>query len=230
MVKKIIYSSNHKLQNEYENNLDKTINIKVLNTFNGTLYMDEYWSGDHENSGSVIVPDKTVLAPDGVTLHIADNSNITFYGDPDSIFENGLDIMGTLNCGDGASFTIHPDVTRGMWRGIFVEGSANIGESEISKAVRALTVTKDSVINLNKTSIRSNNIGIHSIGLSLYLNELSFYNNFEYAIKEDSGAEPVVTRCWFENNLYDYYNTALTAIDFNKLNELGNNNNNRGNN
>ena len=215
------YNLNIRVSDMYGKSNEKLVNMKVLNTSEGSLYIDEYWKGDHTIIG-------TVEVPENITLNIFDDSNIYAYSTPDLIGTVGLLINGTLLSGDGVSFTIHDDVSDFLWNGIFVNGTAEIGASDISRAIRGLTATSLSTIGLYETSFSSNNIGLHAIGTTLILDSLSFTGNFEYAIKEDANAIPYVTNCWFENNTYDYYDEVLTAIDFNLLNDLSSNDNNRG--
>lgn len=203
---------------------DKEINIKVLNTSAGVLYMDEYWSGDHIITGLVEVPEL-------LTLNIADFANIYSSDTPEGVLDVGLLINGILNVGNNIHFTIHPDLSHYFWRGIHVNGTANIGQSTISRAIRGLTATGTSEVGLVNTTFTENKIGIHGVGSGnvIVLSDLFFFNNYEYAIKEDKGAVPYVSGCQFTGNTYDYYDTALTAIDYLKLNELSSNTGNKGN-
>jgi hypothetical protein len=64
------------------------------------------------------------------------------------------------------------------------------------------------------------------LGKSQTLTDCSFIGNSQYGIKEDEGANPVVTGCRFTGNLFDYYDELATVITAWRLNELAGNANN----
>jgi len=216
------YDLNITVSDIYGKTAEKSLNMKVLNTSSGNLFIDEFWSGDHIITGTVDVPE-------GLVLNIADDSNIYAYSTPEDIGNVGLLINGTLNAGNNIYFTVHDDVSELFWKGIHVSGTANIGQSTISRAIRGLTTRGLAEIGLVNTTFTENMIGTHIVEGVIVLSDLFFFDNYEYAIKEDGGAVPFVSGCQFTGNTYDYYDESLTAIDYIKLNDISSNTGNTGN-
>ena len=182
--------------------------LNVVNTEEGLLYVDEYWSGTHYMTGKVTVPY-------GLTLTILDSTEILCYGassgnDPaELVIENTAQLVheGT------AEYRLN-EYLGVLWDGIFLEGEANIENITISGARRGLVVTEDaSLSTINGCLFDGNNIGLHVLKENIDINNNDFYNNKYYGIKEDNSSDPVVRYNTFSGNGFCYYDTEQTVID-----------------
>ncbi|MBN1759045.1 MAG: fibronectin type III domain-containing protein [Chitinispirillaceae bacterium] len=193
-------------------------NIILENTRRGRLYVDEYWDGEHTILGDILVPS-------GITLTVMVNTRVLAVSDPLEGYDHRLTIEGKLITEAGANFTT-ADGTSELWNGILVSGEAILNGITIERAKRGLTVLVGAVVDLNNTLFGSNEIGLHVFD-DLTVNACIFRDNELYGVKEDGTLSPVLTDCVFSGNQYDYYDTELTVMSVEDLDELEGNSGNR---
>jgi hypothetical protein len=193
--------------------------VKIRNTSQGTLYMDETWRGIHRIYGKVTVPA-------GVTLAIAPGTEVIVEGSPGG---NGLDgallIEGNLDAGTGVSFHSNSGLAGG-WRGVTIEGTAYLSGVTIKDAERGLTIVESAQVIVADCTLVANYVGIHVYGAQLVIRNCWFQNNLWWGIKEDEGGRPVMIGCRFTGNGIDYYQDEMTKITVDELNEIEGNSGN----
>lgn len=135
-----------------------------------------------------------------------------------------MNIKGTLIIPGGEVVIGLPDNETGLWRGIYIEGRAELNGATIKQARRGLTALESSTVNITGCIFRENEVGLHVYGSSPRIIDCSFLENTIYGIKEDkgegSGGRPVVINCRFGGNRYDYYHQDLAVITLEELNGL----------
>jgi hypothetical protein len=197
--------------------------VRVNNTQEGTLYVDEVWSGIHNITGPVIVPS-------GINLTIAPDTEIFCKGgvpgtdlEPaEIIIENGAFLVHEGNAGykllEGSAVS---------WNGILLKGTGNFEGIEIAGARRGLTVTSSAVLDEINNCLFINNItGLHLLKSGIFVRGSEFTGNKYYGVKEDNNASPTMLNSVFSGNGIHYYDSELTVIDMDTLNGLGGNSGN----
>jgi hypothetical protein len=189
-----------------------TATVKVGNTAGGELCVDETWSGSHRIYGDVIVPS-------GIKLTILPGTEIIIDGVPgETGYDHALIVRGTLNAGAGTKFTSVTG-TAGGWKGILVEGEANLEEGAISYAERGVAALDGAKVSLNGCTFEHNLAGVHAYNSNPEISSCVFKHNV-YGIKEDESGRPVVKSCRFSGNGMDYYHLELTEISMEQLNGM----------
>ncbi|MBN2535113.1 MAG: hypothetical protein JXB88_19685 [Spirochaetales bacterium] len=206
----------------------KTFHLPPLTIEPGEPYElpdDEYWwSGLHEIEATVIVPEGTTLTVlPGAEVRVKANTGIRF------IIHGILAIQGTE--ANPVLFNAdHPGYTG--WEGIHVTGEADILHGVIRHAVRGITAAPGSAITIENTRFIHNRVGLHSYGEAPVVTGTLFEDCQWYGVKEDASSEygekrPVLTRCIFNQNGYDYYHEQDRDITMEELNQLPGNSENR---
>ncbi len=193
--------------------------VNINNTTSGTLLTNEYWSGNHNITGSITVPD-------GVTLVILPGAKVQFSENMNLIVQDGgsLKINGT----EDSQIVLGSTNPNDAWKGIYSIGSTNISHATIKDAIRGLSVNGSELITLENVVFNDNKTGLHLIESSPNIIECSFMDNYWYGIHEGKDSSPVVTDCTFTGNGYLYYDFVDTVIDINQLNTHTANSGNRG--
>ena len=196
-----------------QNNLSvtDTVIVKVVNTYAGTLFTDEYWSGTHILSGQITIPL-------GITLTIAPNTDVQVTYNPAYGYNYGILVLGTLNAETGSNFGI-PDNVLEKWKGVDIEGEANLFNIKIEDAVRGITVVHGSSAVINSCILNNNIAGIHVLTTDQIIHATEFSNNI-YGVKEEKGTSARLETCIFTNNIFDYYHSTLTRLTMEELNSL----------
>lgn len=199
----------------------ETCILAVVNTSAGTLYTDEYWSGDHTITGDIIIPS-------GIELVIAENTNVTITGNSIDGFDWNITVYGGLETMAGAIIRMMEDRSE-YWQGIYIYGDLKMNSSTVKDAARGIVLMPETIGNtiiITGNTFEDNIIGLHILGTEHEINNCIFRNNSRYGIKEDENGNPVVRNCIFELNLYDYYDEAKRIISMQDVNdEVGNENN-----
>lgn len=190
-----------------------SMNIVIENTKRGRLFADETWSGNHTVEGDVLVPA-------GITLNIEQNTIVTVN------MNRGLQIEGILQIGDGVTFDCPTGAT---WNGIRFQaaGSGTLAGTTIRHALRGVACTGSGQIEMTGVHFVENTVGLHCYSGNITVTGCTFLRNTVYGIKEDNGCNPLVVNCIFSNNTINYYDSGLTILEADELNELGQNNGNQ---
>jgi hypothetical protein len=205
----------------------KTFRLPPLSIEPGEPYVlsgDEWWDGVHEIQTTVIVPEgfSLTILP-GAEVRISAHNDIRF------IIQGSLDIQG----GEGTPVRFKADQPLyNAWQGIYITGQADIRYADIRHALRGITATPGSAVMIDNTIFIHNRVGLHSYGESPAVNGSRFEDCQWYGVKEDAAAEyggkrPVLTRCIFKQNGYDYYHELNRDITMEELNQLPGNSENR---
>ena len=198
--------------------------ITIVNTPEGALYTDEYWTGTHQITGPVIVPDGLSLNVDNGTTVLA--VPIYEHGIPGIEVEPG----GIIDHVGSATYELMDRNLDYFWGGLEIEGNADLDNITIRDAARGITLKSDKVGTISGTTFEDNRIGLHLLGVPPLISGCRFMGNEFYGIKEDDGSLPVVKDNLFQNNGYDYYDLDLTVLSADELNNLDSNTGNRGEN
>jgi len=198
--------------------------VIIVNTSDGTLYTNEYWTGTHQINGPVIVPS-------GLSLYIDDGSLIQIV--PMADHETPLiqiDSGGVLDHVGRATYELMDRTLDFLWEGIKVFGDADLDGITVKDARRGVSLFSSHVTEINNSTFMDNQMGLHLYGTSPTISGCSFLDNQYYGIKEDEGSTPVVTGNLFSGNGYDYYDLDLTVLNADGVNNLDGNSGNRGEN
>lgn len=212
-----IYSLEIRAFDDFNAETKVDIPLKIINTQEGSLYTDEYWSGEHNIKGEVTVPD-------GVTLTIADSTDVIINTYNLANYDHRLHIKpGASLIHEGNVNYLHND-PYGYWKGLYIEGSATLSNIYVEGAYRGVTLDTSEDILISNSTFENNVIGIHAFNAnSLTINNSTFINNKFYGIKEEISLNPSVSYSSFSNNGYDYYDFVLTSINYETLNTIDNN-------
>ena len=190
--------------------------VVVENTRAGTLFVDEYWHGEHELRGDVLVPA-------GLTLTVDTATRVVAVGNSISGWSHGLRVEGTLLASD--TVFEERDVGR-YWAGITVLGHATLTNARVSGAERGVAVLGAASVDLSGARLTWNEIGVHAYGCAIRIAGARFTRNAFYGIKEDAGALVEVDDSVFTANGYAYYDETLTTVDIAELNTFPGNSGN----
>ena len=113
------------------------------------------------------------------------------------------------------------------WKGIYVEGKAELDNVAVSHAQRGLTAVDTEDITINNCNFTNNYLAVHVCKAQPTITNTLFKDNAWYAIKEDAGGKPVVKGCTFTGNKRDYYANTSTSITIEELNGIPGNQDNR---
>lgn len=184
----------------------RTDKVVIENTVYGTLYVDEYWSGNREIRGDITVPA-------GITLLVAPGTQVLATG------AFALLVNGILTADTGAVFGRAAASTT-AWKGIAVTGTATLTGTEVREAQRGLTALPGSTVTVTGCVFKENTTGVHAYGSNPQIGSTAFRDNERYGVKEDAGGRPRLTGCLFGGNLYDYYGETDAVISVGKLNTI----------
>ena len=206
--------------------------VHVHNTSEGSLYIDETWSGIHHLYGEVIVPEGVTLTIESGTRIIIRHNSVSMDYDYALIVKGALIIPSPGEDNPGGEVIIGlPDGETGIWRGIYVEGRAELNGATVMHARRGLTALENSTVTVTGCVFRENEVGLHAYGSRPRITDCLFLENTVYGIKEDKGegseGRPVVINCRFGGNRYDYYHQDLAIITLEELNAIVENEDNR---
>jgi hypothetical protein len=196
-----------------------TTPVVVHNTFSGSLYMNETWSGEWHTYGNVTVPAR-------ITLTISPGTRVIIDNNPDTGYNNALIIQGTLNVQNGVSIDSGNYNLQSNWKGIIVTGQAELQGATITHALRGLLIGNTAYVTVTDCNFIDNYVGIHVYGTNPVITGTQFTDNQWYGIKEDQGGKPVVTNCGFSENEVDYYQDKVTEITIDELNQIPGNSGN----
>jgi hypothetical protein len=200
---------------DYPDGVKAKCSIIVSNTYFGTLCLDEDWEGEITISGDVIVPH-------GITLTVKAGTRIDFTGYY-KILVNGKIIINGI---PSNPVTIGGSI---YWNGIRLEQAdpgSLIQNATIQKSPVGLVIYNSTAQVIGST-FNNNEIGLHIVHSNPLVQNCNFENNLIYGVKEDDGAEPVITGCSFVNNgAAAYYEDRLGIISMDTLNQQGNNRDN----
>ncbi len=200
--------------------------VKVRNTSQGRLYVDETWEGIHRIYADILVPQ-------GIKLTVLQGTEIIVDGIPgETGYYHLIDIEGELDIKGVEENRVQIYSVNNQldsWQGIRISGRAEITGTEIKQAFRALTVLETGQADISGTIFRENKVGIHAYGSSPNITDCIFRDNQLYGIKEDNGGgRPVVVDSVFSNNGIDYYHQQLNKITMDMLNGIEGNSGNIG--
>ncbi len=196
------------------------VRITVTNTSAGALYLDETWSGKMAVTGEVIVPaNRTLTITAGTQVTVSPGAGLTVQGKLIIAGESGREVLFQAATGE-----------TGSWKGIILKRGAqasSIAYATIRHAIRGVAAI-ESPLTMQYTTLDRNEIGLHAFGSAPVIDHSFITNSTYYGIKEDAGANPVVTDCVFGGNgAGDYYDELEEIIPIGRLNELGSNRGNR---
>ncbi len=195
-----------------------TFNVTLRNSSEGTLLVDEVWSGTHYLTGVVTIPEGRSLTIMPGTRVLSQAGDI-FGHDQALILESG----GILAVGVGAEFDSAFDGE--SWAGITAQNGLTLEGVSISHAQRGLVLLPGSyTVSLKDCTFSDNTVGVHALNDAVWMENSAFENNLHYGVKEDNGVNPVMIGNFFRNNGFDYYDIDLAAIGASLIDTLNTDN------
>ena len=197
--------------------------VRVHNTREGTLRTDELWSGEHELFAAVRVPaGRTLTIMPGTRVRVTEGSGAALAVQGRLLVRGSAGPVSFGSAGAGGSRD---------WRGILVEGEADLEGVDIRHAERAVTVLPGARVRLAACTLAGNRVGLHACGEGAEVEDCRFENNEWYGVKEDAiavngGRRPRLLRCSFAGNGRAYYHEELLILDPAALNGLPGNEDN----
>lgn len=198
------------------------IPVIVENTKEGPLYVNEYWSDEHVIVGYITVPE-------GITLTIADNTSVKVDTNPSNGYNQTITIEENAFLNHLGAVRYYNDSVYGNWGGLVIKGHSNLSNLIIDKANRGIVLDSGSDFEILDSRFNECIIGAHLVNAgTVEIKRITFRNNEYYGIKEDNNVNPIVTDSIFTGNGYDYYDSDLTVLGADELNEIDTNIGNQG--
>ncbi len=186
------------------------LTIKVENTREGKLLVDEYWTGQYEITGEVTVPAGLTLTMDGSSVEAGGAWN-----DSEELYESGVTVEkgGILKAVTGGGKSSIACSERGkIWRGVAVGGKAELDGLLIREAERGITLGSGGDITMKNCDITSCITGLHLLGGTLTVTDSSITGNEEYGIKEDGDGSYSIHTTELDGNGAGYYEKEKTVL------------------
>lgn len=191
------------------------LEITVGNTLEGSLHLDEIWSGTMNLKGDVIIPvGKILTLQPGTVVVVPKGSQFVVHGT--------LDSTGGF---EGIRFTtIDPTGIYGpnLWKGIYFSESSQSSQfvnTTVEYAERGLVLNQQ-MIQIQNSTFRENGIGIHMAGITqTVISDNQFENNLYYGIKEEGTCDLLVMNNMFVGNgIAPYYHNQKTLLTVDEIN------------
>jgi hypothetical protein len=194
----------------YGKSASADLTVKVENTREGKLLVDEYWSGAYEITGEVAVPGGLTLTMDGSSIQAGGTWN-----DGEECYESGVTVEkgGTLKTvHTGETNSIESCEAGKVWQGVTVNGNAAIDGLLVRDAERGITLGIGGSVTMKNAEITSCITGIHLLGGTLSLTGSRITNNSEYGIKKEKNGSYRIRTTEIDGNEVNYYDNTKTVL------------------
>lgn len=194
------------------------LTIKVENTREGKLLVDEYWSGAYEITGEVTVPVGLTLTMDGSSVAAGGTWN-----DSEELYESGITVekggtLKTVNSSGRSSIACSEPGK--IWRGVAVDGKAELDGLLIREAERGITLGSGGSLTVKNGEITACMTGMHLLGGTLSVTDSSISGNGEYGIKEDGDGSYSIHTTKLDGNGAAYYAETQTVLSEEEIKAL----------
>ncbi len=181
-----------------------SIEIIVTNTLEGSLVLDETWSGEMILKDTVTVPaGRSLIVEKGTLIRVPAGQAVKIEG---SLVINGINEQEVIMTSNSSPME---------WQGLFIapgNGQILLQYVIIKEAVKGITLDQR-YARLDHLLIEENGAGIHLNNSSPMISNCLIRNNRLFGIKEDGQCTPDLTNNSFSNNQAgDYYDSELTVI------------------
>jgi hypothetical protein len=194
------------------------LTIKVENTRQGKLLVDEYWTGQYEITGEVTVPSGRTLTMDESLVQAGG-----IWNKDEELYKSGLTVEkgGTLKSVTGSGTnSITCSESGKVWEGVTIGGKAVLNNLLIHGAVRGMTLYSGGSLTMKNAEITSCITGLHLLGGTLSVTDSSITGNEEYGIKEDGDGSYSIHTTRLDGNGTAYYDRTKTVLTEEELNAL----------
>lgn len=209
----------------FEGNSDDPLSSDILmiivrNTWEGPLFVNEYWSILNGEDSHIIGGDITV--GEGLKLTIEPDTIVEIGGNSTVGYNHELIINGILDFVPGSitkSIFRMNDYANTNWKGITVNnsGTGNILNAKILDARDAISIFGNGNVLIDDCLIINNIIGIHVFSSKPVITNTVIENQKAYGIKEDGVVNISLSgngdKNSFRNNTIDYYETGIDGTD-----------------
>lgn len=195
------YTGYLKVQDRYGKESITEVEVTVENTREGNLIVDEYWTGEYEITGKVVVPEGKVL--------VLENAVVTANEKTDgNVMDSGFDVYGKMET--LGSVTMNSGNPLMKWKGIKIGGTL-IGDSlYIEEGQRGLTVLEKGKVELDELEIKAALTGLHLLGGEFKCEKMNINECRQYGIKEESVGQYDYGNLEFCNNGRNLYRDGIT--------------------
>ncbi len=198
--------------------------VKIVNTSQGTLFTSEYWTGEHQILGTVIVPE-------GTGLYLADGTEVeVLTGEERRDIRLEIREGAILDHLGQAEYKLFDPALGIPWMGLYVKGVGDLSNISVSGAERGVTLANGLQPIISGSEFWDNDIGLHLVGSSPEVSNCLFADNRFYGVKEDEESHPLMIENDFSGNGFDYYDLDITVMTADEINSIEGNNGNRGDN
>jgi hypothetical protein len=196
------YTGKLTVTDRYGKSSSADIKIRVVNTQQGTLLVNEYWTDAQQLTGMVIVPENIQLTLDGCTVTAGGIMN-----ENKKRYDGGITVEkgGTLFAAGTAASILQSDDSSIKWYGLKIAGTVNGSAIQISNAERGISMLPESLVQLEKVCISDCTAGIHILGGTLKIQDAEITHNKEYGIKCETDSVPAIQNLILKNNGKEYY-------------------------
>ena len=194
------------------------LTIKVENTRQGKLLVDEYWTGQYEITGEITVPAGRTLTMDGSSVQAGG-----IWNKDEELYKSGITVekSGTLKSVTGSGTNSITCSEPGKeWEGVTIGGKAVLDSLLIHGAVRGMTLYSGGSLTMKNAEITSCITGLHLLGGMLSVTDSSITGNEEYGIKEDGDGSYSIHTTRLDGNGTAYYDRIKTVLTEEELNAL----------
>jgi len=196
------YTGKLTVTDRYGKSSSADIKIRVVNTQQGTLLVNEYWTDTQQLTGTVLVPGNIQLTLDDCTVTAGGIMN-----ENKKRYDGGITVEkgGTLFIAGTAASILQSDDSSIKWYGLKIAGTVNGSAIQISNAERGISMLPESRIQLEKVCISDCTAGIHILGGTLKIQDAEITHNKEYGIKCETDSVPAIQNLVLKNNGKEYY-------------------------
>lgn len=195
------YTGYLKVQDRYGKESITEVEVTVENTREGNLIVDEYWTGEYEITGKVVVPEGKLL--------VLENADVTADGKADgSVLDSGFDVYGKMET--LGSVTMNSGNPLMKWRGIKIGGTLTGDNLNIEDGQRGLTVLENGKVELDELDIKAALTGLHLLGGEFKCEKMNINECRQYGIKEESVGQYDYGNLEFCNNGRNLYRDGFT--------------------
>ncbi len=191
--------------------------VTITNTLDGSLILDEVWSGNVILKGDITVPQGVALTIEAGTVIIAPVGK-------------GFVVNGSLICNAYLSneivFTTYtPDgiYAANLWKGIYLSNTS-IGSQfchiVVEYAEQGLGLNQQEILIMNSV-FKENGIGIHITNSNPVISDCLFEDSFYYGIKEEGANASYINNNIFSGSgLAPYYHNLETLLTGEEINQF----------
>lgn len=219
-------TSEYTLRITYGGNSAK-IPVHIVDTQYGKLYGNEIWRGNHKILSKIEISEDQKLTIGDYTnkeaeiLCIGDlieeyKAEIYVEKGADLIIKNGTKIEFIESRNNANGYVAQEEICYG-WKGIVVEGSAEIENAEFKYADRGITILDGGILTIKNCDFIEDKIAIHLLeNTKPLITNINILGCYDYGIKQEEESDIEIKNSVISDNTINWYDqneTELTDVE-----------------